>query len=1085
MSGDDSLGIGSLANVSRRELLQAAGLVGLGAAGADGIGAFALPRNGDAIAAVGPAMDTGGCGGLSPPDEPIWVVENSRYASTDGRHSDNAIAHGLTDSNIPGPIRLSYTQLVRYLGATWNASDSRWEHELTIASLGVASRWATSNAVDPSKQPCPPVGADNPQSAPCLDGTDTSGQCLGPEPVRGFGGDNAIEIALGDSNFGHVEAKYQSDQLQFWNHAPFLADGQPLDGADADACLGTRYAHPTIFEPLWTDGWDATPDPGAFLPEYLDRKSNLEGEVQPEGDGGGDLAYELGLMLAGFLARAAGASTGGAAVTALEVGKLVVDLLRAAQPEPVPDPSPNEAFHEEISLDTEAPIVGHYAGVTIPTPPQSADAPDQTNVDITSRVRAANAQTNVTTTVELRTAPEPRRTAGFDWVFDDDMFRRNASTPGVDAASNALVENNVAGPAPTVSRADGNPVPAQVAVDEPLELSASVQSSGRSEPTSYAWLWIMEQPDETPQIGRFCSNDTSTVQNLVLPATDFQKPGTLNVWFLTRDQTGLWADVYRQIRVADSDSGGGQTPTPTPTPEPDQSNFQVAVSAPDELAADQPIPLTATITNTGEKSDTQTVEIRADLGDLDGEAVLRSETVTLAPGEQTTISPPEDKPSKGSGTLDYIVETEDDKVTGSINITGPTATFQVSVPTDLGPVTVGDSLTFDATVENTGDQSGSATVTLATDGGSQLDSADTGSISSGGTTTVSLTVPGDQTGSPQTLTLVVETEHDSARTTVQVEEDSPADLQIRDVQPPDSNVTVGEAVHIDVAIENTGGEVAHPTVRLLSNTGIKQGEELDSIDAPSVAPGEQTSTLVTVPPEAIPDPQTYEFIIEANDASVTESIEVLPGPSTFEIMDVEAPEKSAVDTSFDVHVTVENTGGESGSTTVELTEPPVGFQVVGDSTDTLAPGERTTITLTVPAATNGGKILMDYHVSTPDDSVKESTEIVAPANFQVMNIKAPDTVTQLGINIGSVDVTAEVKNTGGMEDEQTVDLVAPNSSLTRQHDLKNINLGPSEQQTVTLRVKSLLVGERKLVVKTDDDSGSVQIQVDSANLDIM
>jgi subtilisin family serine protease/uncharacterized membrane protein len=126
------------------------------------------------------------------------------------------------------------------------------------------------------------------------------------------------------------------------------------------------------------------------------------------------------------------------------------------------------------------------------------------------------------------------------------------------------------------------------------------------------------------------------------------------------------------------------------------SNFEVSdLSAPPEVEQGTAFDVNVTITNTGNREDTQTVEYR-----FSG-AVERTTNVTLGASESTTLTFENINTSgESADTYEHGVYTEDDSQTA--NITVLEAFLDVEITDAPSEATVGETINVSATVTNTG-----------------------------------------------------------------------------------------------------------------------------------------------------------------------------------------------------------------------------------------------------------------------------------------------------------------------------------------------------------------------------------------------
>ncbi|MGN8212816.1 S8 family serine peptidase [Halococcus sp. PRR34] len=134
------------------------------------------------------------------------------------------------------------------------------------------------------------------------------------------------------------------------------------------------------------------------------------------------------------------------------------------------------------------------------------------------------------------------------------------------------------------------------------------------------------------------------------------------------------------------------------------SNFAVSdLSAPAEIEQGDTFDANATVTNTGNQEDTQTVEYRFRNG------VERTTNVTLGAGESTTVEF-EDIETNGvsGGAYEHGVFTDDDSRTATITVLE--GFFDVGITDAPDEASVGETVNVSATVENTGNATDGQTV---------------------------------------------------------------------------------------------------------------------------------------------------------------------------------------------------------------------------------------------------------------------------------------------------------------------------------------------------------------------------------------
>jgi hypothetical protein len=235
------------------------------------------------------------------------------------------------------------------------------------------------------------------------------------------------------------------------------------------------------------------------------------------------------------------------------------------------------------------------------------------------------------------------------------------------------------------------------------------------------------------------------------------------------------------------------TPTPdpaTPTPDPEPAFFEVSgLNAPQSATQGDLIDVSATVTNTGDESDTQTVGFRVDLdgdGALSDETFIISKEITLSSGESTSVEFTDlDTSVLPTGDLRHGIISDDGSAVTTITINEPEepepepADYQVSELRAPDTVTQGETISPNAKVTNEGGD-GNKTVEFRLDlnrDGELTDDEVVASkyveLDSGSSQTVSfgLTVPSDL--APDRYDHGIFTEDDSETDSILVNEKPP------------------------------------------------------------------------------------------------------------------------------------------------------------------------------------------------------------------------------------------------------------------------------------------------------------------------
>ncbi|WP_330633046.1 S8 family serine peptidase [Halocatena halophila] len=284
-----------------------------------------------------------------------------------------------------------------------------------------------------------------------------------------------------------------------------------------------------------------------------------------------------------------------------------------------------------------------------------------------------------------------------------------------------------------------------------------------------------------------------------------------------------------------------------------------------------------------------------------------------------------------------------------------------------------------------------------------------------------------------------------------------------------------ETITVSATITNTGSETATRSVFYLppgtafdaSSTNMTTERRV------TLAGGEQTRVTFTIPVPSSLEPGSYHHGISADEVSartITIDSPTETPTASFEIVNASAPSSTPSGEPFAVGVTVENNGTSPGSTPVTVRR---NNETQTITTNTLAPGERQTVSHTVRAPNETGPAT--YELSTHNDSVELTVTVEAtgssPAYFAVSNVTAPDQVP-----IGSqLRVNATVVNTGGNATTQSIYCFVERSrngtgdTVRRSRAHKQLNLTPGESERLSFSTQ----------VETTDDPGEYVVVVTS------
>jgi subtilisin family serine protease len=593
--------------------------------------------------------------------------------------------------------------------------------------------------------------------------------------------------------------------------------------------------------------------------------------------------------------------------------------------------------------------------------------------------------------------------------------------------------------ATTVSSAD-EAAGTNVTVQAPAAFAVTI--SGSSAP-------IVEGESLTVDVTVENTGDVSDTQTVTLDA------GDLGTDSAAVSLAGGESTVETFAVSTNSGDAGGYTATVASADDTDTAGvtvqepayFAVNVTGSNSpLGEGELLSVDATVENTGDVADKQTVTL--DAGALGSDAV----SVSLSGSESTALTFSLQTSSGDAGSYTAFVSSANDTDSTAVTVQEP-ANFAVTITGTDSPVLAGESLTVDATVENTGDVSGTQTLTLDAGGlGSNATSVTLGGNESAGVSLSVDTVGGDA-GSYE-ATLAGENDAENVSVTVQ----APAAFAVT-ISGSSAPVVAGESLAVDATIENTGDVAGNQSVTLDAG-----GLGTDSISV-SLAGGESTAETFTVSTGSGDAGGYTASVASANDADSTGV--TVQEPTSFAVSIVGTNSPVVTGDSLSVEATVENTGDVGDTQTLTLDVGSLGSDSVSVS---LGGGSTTTETLSIPT-TDGDAGTYTASVASADDADSTGVTVQKPGVLTV-NITSADTPLVAGETL-SVDATVE--NTGDVADTQTLTLDA--GSLGS--DATTVSLAGGEATTLTLSVDtgSGDAGAYTATVSNSDDTDSTAVTV--------
>lgn len=496
------------------------------------------------------------------------------------------------------------------------------------------------------------------------------------------------------------------------------------------------------------------------------------------------------------------------------------------------------------------------------------------------------------------------------------------------------------------------------------------------------------------------------------------------------------------------------------TVEEDSGGFVVNVEGTNSPVVEgNTLAVTAAIANTAEESDTESVDL------IVGDSTVATASVSLGASESETVTIEWETEVGDAGGYTAIVSTKDTTDTAEV-IVVEQGEFAVDVAGTNSPVVQGNPLEVTATVENTGDVTGTQRVELALDG--QVFDSTTVTLEPGESETVRFTW-GTADRLTGTYTAEVTTE-DGASDAAEVTVLDPAAFAVT-ISGTNSPVAEGDPLEVTATVENTGEETATRTVDLLL-----EGSAVDSTTL-TLDPGESATVALSWATIG-GDAGEYTAVVASEDDEDSTAVTVQES-ARFEVEIESTSSPIPEGERLAVTAVVENTGGVTATQTIDLTvddEEP-------DATSlTLAGGNSETVTLRWTTG-DGDAGEHTAVVASEDDEDAAEVRVETPSGngggdgprFEV-EIETTDAPVVAG---EQVEVTALVTNAGSETDTQPITLTTDGGERDRQE--LTLDGGQSESLALSWQTLHGEAGEYTAVVASEDDEATTTVGVTEAS----
>ena len=459
--------------------------------------------------------------------------------------------------------------------------------------------------------------------------------------------------------------------------------------------------------------------------------------------------------------------------------------------------------------------------------------------------------------------------------------------------------------------------------------------------------------------------------------------------------------------------------------------------------------VTATVENTGSEEDTQEVGLT-----IDGTREDVRE-VPLAPGESTTVTLSWGTGPGDAGDYTAEVASNDDADSRGVSVLEPPF-FDVTIDQINGPVTEGETVTVDYTVENTGDLSDTQDIVFSVD---NVEVARAGDIELAGGESFSDTFTYQtEEGDAPAILVDIQSEDTGQEREVTVNEPTPASFAV-DIVSTTSPVVESETLDVTAVVENTGDLSDSQEITLAIDGTTEDSTTVE------LAGGE--STTVTLSWDTQPGDAGEHTATVASDNDTSSTGVLVEQPASFDVAITDTNSPVVAGEALNVTATIENTGDRSDTQSIDLR---IGDQPVDDTTVSLDGGETTSVTLSWDTGP-GDAGNYTATVASNDDADAADVRVLQPAEFTV-DIEETNAPVVAG---KPLDVTATIENVGEVSGTETVDLTVGGQVI----DEVTVTLDGGDSETVTLTWDTGPgdAGNYTVRVASEDDDDTVDVRV--------
>ena len=497
-------------------------------------------------------------------------------------------------------------------------------------------------------------------------------------------------------------------------------------------------------------------------------------------------------------------------------------------------------------------------------------------------------------------------------------------------------------------------------------------------------------------------------------------------------------------------------------PDPDPPNFDVTIDDTNSpITEGEELTVDLTIENTGEETDTQTITLE----NFDGDSVDTA-SVTLGEGAQETVTLTWATEAGDAGTDDITVSSDDDTATQSVEIQALPANFDVTIDDTNSPVTAGEDLVVDATIENTGGEEATQEIALTDFDGEPVDEQSV-TLAGGASESITLTWSTDDTaiGSGD---ITVASDDDTATQEITVVDPDAAVFEVTITDAPDT-VTEGDDATVEYEIENTGPATATQDITFSINGELIATNADVELDPDEVATDSFTYTTETG------DAPSIDATVASDDDSDTATITVQQ-PAFFETTITGVEETVERGETVTVDYEINNTGDFAGAQDITFS---VDDELEATDADIeLDPDETHTGTFTYETDADDVPAI-DLSVASDDDIDTATVDVTAPE----FALDIADDLTDQSVIAGSTaDVAVDIENIGTADGDETVTLFVDGTEDASE--TVPVTVGDTETVGFEVPTEAADAGETlDLIIEGTDDTVSTTLTVEDPPAD--